>query len=81
MKYTVNVHLETTVQVEVNADDEDQAELLGIDEIQALLDSDKPNSLAQLLVDLNIIDAEVVSNTFNILDLDILNNKLKIKGD
>jgi len=81
MKHTVNVHLETIIQVEVNADDEDQAELLGMNKIQALLDSDKPDSLAQLLVDLNIIDAEVVSSTFNILDLDILNNKLKIKGD
>lgn len=80
MKYIVNVHLGTTIQVEVNANDEDEAELLGASKVQSMLAS---NSLANnALRSIQVIDAEVTSSYLHKLkDLKDLDPKLIIKKE
>lgn len=80
MKYIVNVHLGTTIQVEVDANDEDEAELLGVSKVESMLTS---NSLAKnFSASIEVIDAEVTSSyLYKLKDLKDLDPKLIIKKE
>lgn len=78
MKYVVNVNIGTTVQVEVEATNEDEAEELGIEKVSSML-----YSTASSLPEPQVIDAEVVKKLKEIKyhELTVLNEKLIIKGE
>ncbi len=78
MKYVVNVNLGTTLQMEIEASNEDEAEELAIEEASSIL-----NSNATSLPELQVIDAEVIQKLKKIKyhELTVLNEKLIIKGE
>ena len=79
MKYTVNVHVGTVLQVEIEANSEDEAEVLAILKIEKELAADT----SYILTDLATIDAEVIGNPTQIKcqELSTLDEKLIIKGE
>ena len=72
--YLVNVDIGTTIQVQVSASSEDEAEQLAIEKAEQIIS----NSPKEILNSLVALDAQ---STVFLQDLNTLDKKLIIKGD